>query len=163
MTARRVEVRHEPPDGPAARALWEEYLALVRTRIGADFAPTEAIFGTVDAFRGPDAAWLVVYEDGRPVGCGGLRTLAPGVGEIKRMFVTENARGRGHARRLLGELETLARELGHRRIRLITTEVLTEARSLYASAGYRVASSEVEDGRSDYWLEKELPMCPNGP
>jgi GNAT superfamily N-acetyltransferase len=85
------------------------------------------------------------------------------VGEIKRMFVTENARGRGHARRLLGELETLARELGHRRIRLITTEVLTEARSLYASAGYRVASSEVEDGRSDYWLEKELPMCPNGP
>jgi GNAT superfamily N-acetyltransferase len=161
--ARRIEVRHEPPDGPAARTLWADYMALVSARIGAEFEPTEAIFGTAGAFRGPGSAWLVLYEDGRPVGCGGLRTLEPGVGEIKRMFVAEEARGRGHARRLLGELEALARERGHRRIRLITTEVFAEARTLYESAGYRVDSTWVEEGRRDYWMEKELPMCPNGP
>ena len=55
------------------------------------------------------------------MGCGGLRQLEPGVGEIKRMFVTASARGRGHGRRLLDELERLAAEAGHRRIRLITT------------------------------------------
>jgi GNAT superfamily N-acetyltransferase len=158
-----IELRHEPPDGPAARALWADYMALVSARIGGDFVPTEEIFGTTEAFRGPGSAWLVLYEDGEPVACGGLRTLEPGVGEIKRMFVAEAARGRGHARRMLTALEALARERGHTRIRLITTEVFAEARNLYASAGYRVSSTWVEGDRRDYWMEKDLAMCPNGP
>ena len=41
-------------------------------------------------------------------------------------------------------------------MRLLTTEVLTEARALYDSAGY--AEAEVTDvaGRRDVWLEKVL-------
>ena len=150
-----IEVRSEAPDSPAARVLYAAYLDLVRERLPG-FVPTEEIFSTADAFSGPGSAWLVLYEDGEPVGCGGLRRLAPGVGEIKRMFVQAAARGRGHGRRLLAELENAARAAGQRRIRLYTTEVLVEARALYASAGYEPVSTQEFDGRRDFWLEKVL-------
>ena len=102
-------------------------------------------------------AWLVLYEDERPVGCGGLRPLAAGVAEIKRMFVTEAARGRGHGRALLAELERRARDAGYDRVRLYTTEVLYEARALYDDAGYRrIDVPAVDDRAADVWLEKRL-------
>jgi GNAT superfamily N-acetyltransferase len=151
-----IEVRHEPPDSPAATALWQEYMALVRERAGPGFEPTERIFGTVDAFRGPNAAWIVLYDAGAPVGCAGLRELEPGVAEIKRMFVTPGARGRGHARRLLAELERIARDAGQRWMRLYTTDMLPEAMALYASEGYRIRSSHPVEGRTEFWLEKAL-------
>jgi GNAT superfamily N-acetyltransferase len=151
-----IEVRHEPPDAPAAHALFDEYMELVRERAGPDFQPVEHIFATPEVFNGPGAAWLVIYDDGRAVACGGLRPLAPGTGEIKRMFVTAKARRRGLARRLLSELEGIARDAGQTRIRLLTTELLPEALELYRKAGYTVASSHIEDGHTDYWLEKPL-------
>jgi GNAT superfamily N-acetyltransferase len=151
-----IEVRRESPEAPAARALFADYMALVRERAGRDLRGAEHIFATPEAFNGPGSAWLVVYEDGRPVACGGLRPLAPGTGEIKRMFVATAARRRGHARRLLAELETIAREAGQARIRLLTTELLPEALDLYRSTGYTVVSSQMEDGHTDYWMEKAL-------
>lgn len=150
-------IRHEPATGEASRALFAEYMALVKERLGDDFTPSEAIFATEEAFADPGAAWLVVYEGERAVGCGGLRPLEPGVGEIKRMFVSASARGRGHARALLGELERLARESGYARVRLYTTEVLREARALYDDAGYRrIDAAAVDDRAEDVWLEKRL-------
>jgi GNAT superfamily N-acetyltransferase len=151
-----IEVRHEPPDGAAAEALFAAYMDFARERVGAGLEPTEEIFGSPGLFTGPGSAWLVLYEDGVPVACAGLRPVPPDAGEIKRMFVAAPARGRGHARRLLAELEAIARAAGHERILLLTTEVLAEARALYASAGYAVASHHEEDGRTDYWLEKHL-------
>lgn len=151
-----IEVRDEPPGTPAARRLWDEYQELVRERLGPGFVSSQDIFAAEADFRGADAAWIVLYDHGRPVGCGGLRPLGDGVAEIKRMFVSAGARGRGHGRRLLTELESRARARGMRRVRLLTTEVLAEARALYAGAGYRVASAFMVDGRRDYWLEREL-------
>jgi GNAT superfamily N-acetyltransferase len=151
-----IEVRHEAPDGASAQVLFAAYMDLVRERIGPGFSPTEDIFATPDVFRGPGAAWLVLYEDGEPVACGGLRPLPPDAGEIKRMFVAAPARGRGYARRLLSELEAIARAAGQARIELITTGVLAEALALYASAGYAVAARDDVDGRTDYRLEKAL-------
>jgi GNAT superfamily N-acetyltransferase len=151
-----IELRHEAPDGPAARALWDEYMALVRERLGDSFQPTEDIFATTSDFDGPGAAWIVLYEDGEPVGCGGLRELEPETGEVKRMFVTAGARRCGHGRRLLGELEAIAAAAGQRRIRLYTTTVLFEARALYEAAGYALASAHPRGTRTDYWLEKTL-------
>lgn len=151
-----IEVRHQPPDSPAATALFDEYMELVRERAGRDMRDAEHIFATAEAFDGPGSAWLIVYDDGQPVACGGLRALAPATGEIKRMFVSAAARRRGHARRLLGALETIARDAGHTRVRLLTTELLPEAIALYESSGYTILSSHVEDGHTDYWLEKDL-------
>ena len=149
-------LRREPAGGPAARALFEEYIALVRERLGPAFEPTEAIFASEHSFDEPGAAFLVVYADEQPIGCGGMRWLGPHVAEIKRMFVTAEARRHGHGRRLLGELEALAAAGGARRVRLLTTDALEEARRLYASAGYREVEAHMVDGHRDAWLEKEL-------
>ena len=150
-------IRREPATGEASRALFAEYMALVRERMGDDFVPSEAIFATEDTFDEPGAAWLVVYEDEHAVACGGLRALEPHVGEIKRLFVSGAERRRGHARTLLAELERLAREMGYARVRAYTTEVLSEARALYDDAGYRrIDAAPVDDRAEDIWLEKRL-------
>jgi GNAT superfamily N-acetyltransferase len=149
-------IRHEPPTAAASQALFAEYLELVRARLGDAFVPTETIFATEDDFHGAGAAWLVLYDGDLPVACGGLRPLEPGVAEIKRMFVTASARGRGHARTLLAELERLAAQDGRGRVRLYTTEVLREARALYGACGYRPVGVAAIDGRIDLWLEKRL-------
>ncbi|MEA2224463.1 MAG: hypothetical protein QOH83_2839 [Solirubrobacteraceae bacterium] len=153
-----IELRDEPSDGAAARALFEQYLALIRARVGdEDFVPGERIFATEDAFAAADAAWLVAYEDGVAVGCGGLRTLSPGVGEIKRMFVAAPARGTGLGRRLLRALEARAATVGHAHVRLLTTPMLAEACALYAAEGY-VEIERVEQAGNpvELWLEKAL-------
>jgi GNAT superfamily N-acetyltransferase len=149
-------IRPEPPTGAASQALFAEYMELVRRRLGAEFVATERIFASVDDFDAPGSAWLVVYEEERAVACGGLRELRPGLGEIKRMFVTARARGRGYARLLLTELEDLARAGGCERVRLLTTEVLREARALYSSVGYRPVGVAMVEGRVELWLEKRL-------
>jgi GNAT superfamily N-acetyltransferase len=153
-----IELREEPADGAAARALFAQYMALVRERSGiVDLAPIERIFATEDAFAAADAAWLVAYADGAPVACGGLRTLAPGVGEIKRMFVAAPARRRGVGRRLLRALEQRARTAGHERVRLLTTPMLSEACALYAAEGYTEIERVGLPGRpEEIWLEKTL-------
>jgi GNAT superfamily N-acetyltransferase len=153
-----IELRDEPADGDAARTLFAQYMALVRERSGiVDFKPVERIFATEDAFAAADAAWLVAYADGAPVACGGLRTLAPGVGEIKRMFVSAGARRRGLGRRLLRTLEQRARAAGHERVRLLTTPMLSEACALYAAEGYTEVQRVRQPGRHvEIWLEKAL-------
>jgi GNAT superfamily N-acetyltransferase len=155
----RLDLRDEPADGPAARALFAEYMALVGERLGlgAGFEPPERIFASPDAFAEPGAAWLVLYEADRAVACGGLRTLEPSVGEIKRMFVTASARGRGYGRLLLRELERRAAAHGHRSVRLLTTTVLREALELYASEGYSELAREERPGEAtEIWLVKAL-------
>jgi GNAT superfamily N-acetyltransferase len=149
-------IRPEAPSGAASQALFAEYLELVRARLGHAFVPTEEIFATEDDFHGAGAAWLVLYDGDASVACGGLRPLEPGVAEIKRMFVTASARGRGHARTLLAELERLAAADGRERVRLYTTDVLREARALYSACGYRPVGVVAAGGRIDLWLEKRL-------
>ena len=149
-------LRDEPPDGPASRALWAEYQALLADRLDAPPADPEHVFASSESFTGPGSAWLVAYDGEDPVACGGLRALDAETGEIKRMFVTARARGRGHARTMLAELERRAAATGCSRLRLITTEVLREARALYEAEGYAVVASPREGARQDYWMEKRL-------
>ncbi len=153
-----IELRDEPADSPASRALFEQYMALVRERSGIeDLVPVERIFATEDAFAAGDAARIVAYRGGVPVGCGGLRTLAPGLGEVKRMFVAAPVRGSGLGRRLLRALEARAAAIGHTRLRLLTTPMLSEACALYATEGY-AEIERVQRGTEpvEIWLEKAL-------
>ena len=90
-------------------------------------------------------------RDGQPVGCGGWRTIShfvedagrgPGEGvaedvaEIKRMFVSAQARRQGVGEALLVALEASAREGGMRRMILETGMAQPEAISLYTKMGY---------------------------
>ena len=70
---------------------------------------------------------LLARRDGEPIGCGALRTLESGVGEIKRMWIAPSARGIGLGRRLLAELEAEAVRHGFHTVRLDTNATLDEA------------------------------------
>src|SRR5215475_11504648 len=84
----------------------------------------------------PNFTFVIARVDGNAVGCGALRALEPGVGEVKRMFVLPEFRGRGIARRILEGLESRARDLGYASVWLETGIGQPEAIGLYKSAGY---------------------------
>ncbi len=86
---------------------------------------------------GPRSAFLIGRLDGRPVACGAVRPLEGDVGEVKRVYVEPQVRGRGYARRLLAALEEAARRNGYTALRLETGNRQPEAIRLYESAGYR--------------------------
>jgi GNAT superfamily N-acetyltransferase len=81
-------------------------------------------------------AFVVAYEDGRAVGCGGLRKLDEETGELKRMYVTPEARGKGIGKAVLAALEAEARRLGVERVVLETGIRQTAAAAMYRRAGY---------------------------
>lgn len=85
----------------------------------------------------PDFTLVLARIDGIAVGCGALRRVTPDIGEVKRMFVVSDFRGRGIARRILEALEHRARELKYTSVRLETGIGQPEAIGLYTSAGYQ--------------------------
>lgn len=87
-------------------------------------------------FTPPEGVFLVVRDGGRAVACGGICRFDGTRAELKRMYVVPEARGRGHGRRLLVELEGRARELGYGGVVLETGDRQPEALGLYVSAGY---------------------------
>ncbi|WP_068928863.1 GNAT family N-acetyltransferase [Planobispora rosea] len=84
----------------------------------------------------PGARFLVAVVDGRAVGCGAVQPVDPATGEVKRMYVVPEHRGRGVARSLLSALEDLARAQGNTALRLTTGYLQPEAVNLYRSSGY---------------------------
>ena len=86
---------------------------------------------------GGRGAFLVVYEDGTPVGCGALRLVDSETAELKRMYVAPALRGRGLGRRLVDALEAEARALGVRRLVLETGVRQTAALALYRATGFQ--------------------------
>jgi GNAT superfamily N-acetyltransferase len=109
-----------------------------------------------DDLQLPDGLFWVAGEGTTVVGCAGLRLLPDGVGEVKRVFVTHQARGRGIASRLLAEVERVARARGLSRLRLDTRDDLVEARRLYAKHGYRPIPAFNDDPYAAHWLGKDL-------
>jgi GNAT superfamily N-acetyltransferase len=83
------------------------------------------------------ARYLVALVEGRAVGCDALQpTDDPHLGELKRMYVVPEYRGRGIAAGLLSELESLAGQHGYRGIQLATGIRQPEAIALYRKHGY---------------------------
>ncbi len=103
---------------------------------------------------GPDDLVLVGRIDGEAVACGAVRALEPGVGEIKRMYVVPEHRGRGLGRRVLSALEAGATAMGFERLRLDTGERQTAAIALYRSVGYRPIPAYNDS--ADLWFERDL-------
>ena len=99
---------------------------------------------------------LVAVRDGEPVGCGVLKVPDGAPAEIKRMWVSGDARGLGVGRRLLSELERLAAATGSPTVRLETNRTLTEAIAMYRSSGYREVPAFNTEPYAHHWFEKDL-------
>jgi GNAT superfamily N-acetyltransferase len=147
-----IHIREEPYDGPVATALVRALLDDLNVRYAAwadepEHLPANQQGGdddylaevTAAQLSRPTGVFVVAWIDGEPAGCGALRGSPdfPGEGEIKRMYATPVARGRGVGRAVLRHLEEVAVELGYRRLRLETGTAQPEAVALYESSGWQ--------------------------
>ena len=128
-----LRVTIESPLSADAAALVEE---LDRDLL--DRYPPSNIYGVaLDKLEGNQGFFVIARLDCQPVGCGAVRFLKAGVGEIKRMFVRSSARRRGVGQAVLAALEQTAREMGIHTLRLETGTRQPEANALYEQHGYR--------------------------
>lgn len=124
----------EPFDSPDVQALCAAQQEEMHGIYGeADIGPTRE--GPM--FVAPHGVFIVMRgDDGRAVACGGIARFDDARGEVKRMYVLPQARGRGLGRRLLEELEAQARTLGYTALVLETGDRQPEALGLYTSSGF---------------------------
>ena len=101
----------------------------------------------------PGGTFVALLAGEEPVAGGGVRRLAPDVGEVKRMYVVPALRGRGLGRRLLAEIEAAARDAGYRRLRLDTAGSLPR---FYTAAGYAPIADYNGNALATFWGEKRL-------
>ncbi|WP_405151472.1 GNAT family N-acetyltransferase [Sphaerisporangium sp. NBC_01403] len=136
MELRRVSFGH--PDAVKLNDLVQREYA-ERYDSEGDVTPLEPAM-----FEPPHGLYLIAYdENGTPLATGGWRAqeademgYSDGDAELKRMFVVEEARRQGLARRILTALEDDARAAGRTRMVLETGIVQPEAIALYTSDGY---------------------------
>ncbi|MEU5579743.1 GNAT family N-acetyltransferase [Streptomyces huasconensis] len=113
-------------------------------------------------FTPPRGLYLIAYdENGTPLATGGWRGMDEngegyenGDAELKRMYVTPEARGLGLARRILAALETDAKAAGRVRMVLETGTKQPEAIALYTSSGYTPAPAKF-----GYYRFHDLSRC----
>lgn len=114
---------------------------------------------TVEQMAQPDTTLFVARDErGAALGMGALRRHANGVGEVKRMFVKPEARGRRIGEAILAHIEALARAEGFTRLVLETGSNFDAALRVYERAGFK-RSDQVLDYPSSPWTafyEKEL-------
>ena len=80
---------------------------------------------------------VLACQEEKFLGCGAVKDFAPGVMEIKRMFVLPECRGQGIASSVLQELEQWSRETGAVKCVLETGLKMPEAIALYQKHHYR--------------------------
>jgi DNA-binding MarR family transcriptional regulator/GNAT superfamily N-acetyltransferase len=156
LIAASVEIRPVDPEHPDARYCLAEYVAELNRRSTRGFDPTVGATALPHEVRPPAGRFFVAYLHGEAVGCGAVKHHPDAPAEIKRMWIAPEARGLGLGRRLLEALEKCAREGGARIAHIETSAVLSEALSLYRSAGWAEVPRFNDEPFADHWLEKEL-------
>lgn len=108
------------------------------------------------AYTPPRGVFVLAGPDASPLACGAVQFLDAERGEIKRMWVSPEARGQGLARALLGHLEAVIAAHGRTESLLDTNSALTPAVSLYESAGYRSVPDYNGNPDANVWFAKRL-------
>lgn len=151
-----IAIAQEAPDSAAAQYCLGEYKAELARRFDGGFDPSKGNNLTVAEMTPPYGYLLVARLDSRPVGCGALKRLDDGEGEVKRVWTSPDARGLGVAGRMMDALEALAREVGFKVVKLDTNRTLTEAQAMYLKRGYRTIERYNDNPYAHHWFEKDL-------
>ncbi len=110
-----ISVRPTDPRSPDARAL----IAALTAEL-APFYTAEETFGyPVEKLVSEGVFFVVAHRRGTAIACGGLQSY-PGFGELKRFYVTPEARGTGAAAAVMEAIEKEAHALGLPLLRLET-------------------------------------------
>jgi GNAT superfamily N-acetyltransferase len=137
------------------RELFLEYLLWANERLNAEYgidfdvvSMVEEDMAHLEIFSPPEGRLLLALEGTEAAGLACMRRIRRDIGEIKRMYVRPEFRGRGIGCRLVNSLIQEARTIGYPRVRLDSTRFMEEAHSLYRSVGFK----EIEE-----YPERENP------
>ncbi|MEK6348123.1 MAG: GNAT family N-acetyltransferase [Burkholderia sp.] len=128
----------DPVAAPLLDGLAIEYATRYHDfRTGGDAAVREELASYPAAlFAPPVGAFLLLLNDGEPIGGGAFQRYDETTAELKRIWTHAGWRRKGVARQVLDALETRARRQGYRRLYLTTGFRQPEAAGLYVAAGY---------------------------
>ena len=146
-------IQCDPRDDAAVWCLGQYYAELER-RFERGFDVNLSRDPDADDMRDPKGAFFVAYRGPTPLGCVGLKGWGDGQGEIKRLWVSEAARGLGLATRLMDRCDVAARDLGIKVLRLDTNSALPEAARLYEKLGWVEIERFNDDPYPDLFFEK---------
>ena len=122
----------ERPDTPDAIALIDE----LQTHLESFYPPESRHGFSVDRLIKDGVAFFVLRVDDRPAGCGGIKLFGRDFGELKRMYVRPEFRGRDYGALLVERLAQHARENGVTLLRLETGIHQQHAIRLYERLGF---------------------------
>ena len=147
-----------PADAATPDAQWclEQYFAEIAVRFEQGLDRTAVLTADPHEVTPPHGAFFLAVAEGRPVGCGALKRTAPGVADVKRVWVSPDVRGGGIASRLMDALEDTAASMGLSQVRLETNRALTEAMALYRARGYREVAPFNTEVHAHHWFAKDL-------
>ncbi|MER6004806.1 GNAT family N-acetyltransferase [Nonomuraea angiospora] len=120
--------------GPEIAAFLEEHLREMHA-----ITPAESVYALdLDGLRVPEVTFWSVYDGDQLVGCGAIKRIDDGHGEIKSMRTARERRRDGIASLLLAHMLEEAKAMGLERLSLETgsTEHFEQARKLYAKFGF---------------------------
>ena len=139
------EIHEGELDHDDVRALLAQHYAEMRGG-----SPPEACHVLpIDGLKTAQLRFFTLREEDALLGCGALKRLEVGHGEVKSMRTANNALGRGVGKALLDHIVGIARTEGMSRLSLETgsTEQFSAAIRLYEREGFR--SSEPFGGYRD--------------
>jgi GNAT superfamily N-acetyltransferase len=147
------------PESRQALEAMTAYFDELEERFVDGFDPGDTLVSDAPGFRPPAGVFVIAVgaTEDDTISCGGVQTISDGFCEIKRMWVAPQWRGRGVGRRMLAELESHGRLLGHHTVRLDTNSALTQAINMYETAGYRPIERYNDNPFAQRWFEKQLP------
>jgi putative acetyltransferase len=130
----RMDIRLDDLRHPAVVALLQEHLDWMHRT-----SPPESVHALdLDALRHDDISFWAVWDGDALAGCGALRELDPGHGEVKSMRTAQTHLRRGVAAAMLDHLLAEAKRRGYARLSLETGSMayFAPAHALYARAGF---------------------------
>ena len=121
-------------DHEDVRALLAQHFAEMR----AGSPPSACHVLPVDGLKVPEIRFFTLRDDGALLGCGALKQLERGHGEIKSMRTADAALGRGVGKAVLDHIMAAARRDGIGRLSLETgsTQQFAAANRLYEREGF---------------------------
>ena len=138
----KLNIRIESAVSPEALALIEQSESEVTA---ADRAAASA-----ESLSAPNTEFIVARLDNRPVGYIALVDRVR-YGEMRRLYVSPEARGHGVGAALVNALEAAARDIGLRRVLIEAEPDRPKGRERFARLGFRGLSDA-----TDAWMEKAL-------
>lgn len=105
---------------------------------------------------------ILAYVNEQPVGCGAIKSFDSKTMEIKRMYTTEQARGKGIASKILKALEEWTLELSFEKCILETGLKQIEAVSLYKKNNYNVIKNYGQYAKMENSICFEKKLKQNG-